>query len=147
MIDHVWTVVCSQIVIDRDSNNVSLQNIIEQINIRAEPMPDGKLPIVLHTMTLWVRTDSNTPARGRGRVKFVSPSGQAAAPLEFDINLSEYTGHRTRGKFGGLPVTEPGRYSFRVDFQEEGEDEWRQVASVPVEVIFTPPESEQEEPE
>ncbi len=33
MIDHVWTVICSRAVIDADSNILSLQSIIEQIEI------------------------------------------------------------------------------------------------------------------
>ena len=50
--------------------------------------------------------------------------------------------HRGRliWRFGTLPIAQPGRYLFRINFRLDGEDEWRQVASVPLEVIFEAPE-------
>ena len=31
MIDHVWSLVCSRAVVDTESNNISIQNILERI--------------------------------------------------------------------------------------------------------------------
>ena len=147
MIDHVWTVVCSRSVIDRDSNNVSLQNVIEQLSLRVEPVPEGVCPIPLHVVTLWARTDLDVPARGYVRLTFLSPSSDALiGPLEAEIDLVDYRRHRTRAGFAVLPLRESGRYVFLVELRIEDEDEWQQVAAIPLEVNFVPPEEiEQEE--
>ena len=142
MIEHVWTVVCSRAVIDRHTNNVSLEGVIEQLNVTIKeemPEPTEILPISLEIMTLWARSDFDAPIKGRERVAVVSPSGVVNGPFETNIDLSSAKRLRTRGKFDGL-LAEPGRHTFRVEFQNEGEIEWRQVAAVPIEVIFVSPE-------
>jgi len=148
MIDHVWTVVCSQAVIDRDTNNVSLHNVAEQITIQDRPDPDASALIPLEVVTLWARSDLSIPSRGQGRFTFVSPSGKTkVGPTLFDIDLSEYRRYRTRTRLRVLPVGEPGRYIFRVDYKDENGQRWRKVAAVPLEVTFESPEESEQAPD
>ena len=53
MIHHVWTVLCSRALIDRDSNNISIHNVLEQLNIAAPPQPDLALNIHFEILSLW----------------------------------------------------------------------------------------------
>ncbi len=140
MIDHVWTVICSRAVIDRDSNNVSIQNVIEQLTVKDEPKPGMMVPILLEAVTLWVRADPNVPGQARARLTFLSPSGKAFGSVESEIDLSKFERYRSRVHFQGLPIEEPGRHVFCVELQEEGKGGWRQVAVVPLSVVFTPSE-------
>jgi len=105
------------------------------------------VPIPLDVVTLWVRANTDIPSRGYTRLIFLSPSGTVIGSLESEVDLSEYERYRTRTHFQGLPVTEPGRYTFRVELQNEGESEWHQVALIPLRIIFMPPEAEQAESE
>lgn len=144
MIDHIWTVVCSRVVVDRESNNVSIQNVLEQLNIMGEPKPDGMLPINVEIVSLWVRSDLDVPGRGRSRLTFLFPSGKRIEVSgELNVNLSESRRGRTIMKLQGFPIRESGQHALCVEFQNEGEAEWHQVAAIPVEVIFEPPEPEQ----
>jgi len=149
MIDHVWTVLCSHAVIDRDSNNVSLLDVVEQINIEEEPSPEGGITFPLDLMTLWARADLDRPARRRGRVTFVSPSGTTNdGPWEFEVDLSEHPRNRTKGSIRALHVSESGRHVFQVELQGENGTEWHQVAAIPLEINFPPPnETKQTESE
>jgi hypothetical protein len=141
MIDHVWTVVCSHAVIDRDSNSVSLLDVVEQLNIREEPSPEGSVILPLDIVTLWVRADFDVPTRGRGRVTFFSPSGAVNdGPFEFDIDLSEHRRNRSRGRLQTLHVGESGRHTFLVELQDKDDNEWHEVAAVPLEINFLPPD-------
>jgi len=88
MIDHVWTVVCSRAVVDRFSNNVSLQNVLEQFSIRDEPEPGGLIPIPFEVMTLWTRSDFEMPAQGSQRLTLFSPSGDIIKEHEFAVDLT-----------------------------------------------------------
>ncbi len=144
MIDHVWTVVCSDAVIDQFSNNVSLHNVIEQVNVRREPEPGRRLSDPIHIMTLWVRRNLKEPSRGRARLAFVSPSGVVGDPIEYPVDLSENHRNRMRITMRGLPIEEPGRHAFRVELQNEDEAEWHEVAAIPLEVNFVPPEASEQ---
>ena len=137
MIDHVWTVVCSHAIIDRDSNNVSLLDVIEQLNIGEEPHPEGCIALSFDIVTLWARADPDVPARGHGRVTFLSPSGTVNdGPFEFVVDVFEHSRNRTRGRFQLLHISESGRYTFRVELRGEDETEWCQVAAIPIEINF-----------
>jgi len=141
MIDHVWTVLCSHAVIDKGSNNVSLLDVVEQLNIRDEPSPEGGILFSLDLMTLWARACLDRSAQGRGRVTFLSPSGEVKeGPFEYDIDLSEHKRNRSTGRFRSLHISGSGRHVFRVELRNEGETEWRQVADIPLEINFTPPD-------
>ena len=142
MIEHVWTVFCSQSVIDIDSKNISLHNVLVQVTISDEPTPTGVLPSMFELVTLWARADFDVPCWGCGRWIFVSPSGPVGDPVEYDIDLSNYRRHRQRSRFTHLPLREPGRHVFRVELQNEGDTTWHQVAAIPLEVVFETPEIE-----
>jgi hypothetical protein len=148
MIDHVWTVVCSRAIVDRSSNNVSIQNVLEQFSVRAEPKPDALIAVPFEVMTLWARSDFSVPASGSERLTLYSPSGVKIGERVFALDLmGNVRRYRTRASFNGLPASEPGRYAFRVELQEGDDDEWRAVAAVPLEVIFEQPEPDQGESE
>jgi len=139
MIDHVWTVVCSGAAIDIDSNNVSIQNVLEQINVAAEFAPDVMIGISYEIVSFWVRSEVETLARGRSRITLVEPRGNTIPVAEMPIDLTEVERARHRICCQGLRVTTPGRYIFQVELLEDGQSEWRPVASVPLRVVFTAP--------
>lgn len=144
MISHVWTVVCSRSVIDRDSNNFSLLNTLERVTIHSVPMPETVIPMRFDVVTWWTRTIPDQPGRGRIRLQLRLPSGTAFSSHEAAIDLSENEGHRHRVKCSTFPIAEAGRHLFVVELMNEGEDEWTQVASVPLRIQFKPPEGEQQ---
>lgn len=137
MINHVWTVACSRAVIDVKSNNVSLQNVIEQINIVEELQPDGMVNIPLEIITLWARAKPDVPDQGKSRITFLSPSGKVLGSTESEVDLSKHERSRTRLKFQGIPIREPGHYIFRVELQDKRA--WHQVAIIPLQVVYDVP--------
>jgi len=138
MIDHVWTVFCSRSVVDRETNNVSLHDVIEQFTIGDEPSPDGIIPGRADLMTLWARADLTVPAMGRGRFDYLSPSGRVLSSQEYEIDLSEYRRYRAVTRFHAISVPEAGRYAFRIALWDDDAAAWQTVAEVPVEVTFEP---------
>jgi hypothetical protein len=139
MIDHVWTVLCSRVIVDQKLNNVSLINILEQLNIKGEPLPDGVLPCEIHVATLWARSDFQVPAVGHGRLLFLSPSGESLLdPFEHEIDLREKGRNRNFFHLSRLPVHEPGRHEFCLDYRLDNDSEWHRVAVLPLQVNFRP---------
>jgi len=135
MIDHIWTVLCTRAVIDKDSNNVSLHNVIEQLTIQEEVEPRTMVACPMEAVTLWERADPEVSGKARARVRVSAPSGVSLGDVEYVIDLIDYQRFRGRVGFPGILVVEPGRYTVRVDLLEEGDDDWREVAAVPLTVI------------
>jgi hypothetical protein len=140
MIDHIWTVLCSRAVIDRDSNNVSLQNVLEQINLPFEPDPEKVFGTEFDIISLWKRADPETPVKGLGLLTITSPTGKEIEKTEIELNLTTHQRLRTRRRFVGFPIAETGQYIFKVKLQKG--NKWRNVASIPLDVVVTPPESD-----
>jgi len=142
MIRHVWTVLCSRALIDRDSNNMSIHNVLEQLNIVAQPQPDLALNLHFEIISLWVRERADTPAHGLSRVTLIDPGGATTPVSELKIDLSSTERVRHRVLSQGLPVGMAGRYEFLVELQEDGRSDWREVALVPLTVVFTAPKGD-----
>lgn len=134
--NHIWTVACSRAVIDKDSNNVSLQNILEGLTIRDEPKPKGVLPIELDVVSFWTRESNSDPETALSRLRFISPSGETLGEFKTTVDLTEYERSRTKITFRGLPLDEEGIYQFRVDHKRSEAGRWRKVAEVPLKVEF-----------
>lgn len=136
MVDHVWTVACSRVVIDQATNNVSLESVLEQITITGTPMPDGLVALPMDIVTLWARSNPAVPSRARTRLSLLAPSGTEHAPHEFDIDLTAAERYRTLCRFTSIPVSEPGRHVFRVELQQDPERGWQVVARIPITIEF-----------
>src|SRR3990170_8918177 len=141
MIDHIWTVLCTKSAIDRTSNNISLFEVLEQITatgaaVDAEGV--AMLPVTCELVTLWSRSRDNQPCRGRARLILLSPTDAVINETEYDVDLTVYERTRHRTGINGIPVREWGRYHLRVLVRDEGEADWRTVASVPLHIILEP---------
>jgi hypothetical protein len=136
MIEHIWSVLCSRSVIDSETNNVSIQDVIEHIIINAEPTENGFLPFPLELITLWGRKELDKPAIGTERVAFVTPSGKSSIISESKIDLSKVERHRHRVRLPGLPLSEGGRYYFKVELTDGDQD--HEVAAIPLVIQFQP---------
>ena len=140
MIEHVWTVVCRQAVVDKESNTMSLQGVLENIEIFGEPEEGKMVPVQFDVASLWSRTGENVPSTGIVRIELLSPAGnKLLASKDIEVNLLETERHRTIVHFQGMPVSEAGRHTICVELQEEGGGV-SVIASVPIMIKFSKPE-------
>lgn len=120
MIDHVWTVLCSNVVTDKETNNLSLIETVEQWNISTDaefPLVIGN-PIIL--ATLWSRSDLDTPTKGMAKISLIAPSGKVRELPLFEVDLSIHRRLRGRHQFQGIEVEESGKYLFRLELVDDG---------------------------
>lgn len=135
MINHVWTVLCTRSVIDIETNNVSIQDVIEQLNIPGDPKPDGLLAIPFEIISLWIRFDPKIPGQGLERISFVTPSEKSTVVAESPIDLSTAERQRNRIRFPGLPIAEEGRHYFQIEYKQDN-GEWTKAATLPISIQF-----------
>ena len=139
MIRHVWSVLCSRALTDRDSNNVSLVEVIEEIQLRVEKNATKDkiaVPFPIHWVTLWARMEADKPSCVHAKDMVIDPSGEIILVKEYDVDLSEHKRYRFIRNLQGLPVPSSGQYRFHTQLLDEKSHAWEDVSDVPLEVTI-----------
>jgi hypothetical protein len=132
---HIWSVLCSQGVLDKYTNNVSLFNVLEEMTIKPTgPLPEGDkaFPTSLSLVTLWVRSDPATPEIAQAQMKFVAPDGTVITQATTEIDLTIHQRHRYFSRLEVMPFRGTGIYEFVIE--QRIEEQWREEARVPLEL-------------
>jgi hypothetical protein len=153
MIHHVWTAICHESSIDRDTNNITLYRVFMYLGVtmpRPPEDPQAKGVMVasnFHVVTCWGRPATNAgdeAVSGKARMVFIDPDGEELLSQEYDVNLMESRQHHQRAGIKHLPLTRTGRYGFRIDVSTQA-GAWEPVADAPldVEIHWTDPDGAQ----
>ncbi len=117
--------------VDQQSNNVSLFNVVEQVNLPrgVEPPPGALLPMEIHAYFQLDPSELNQ--RLEVRFALVAETGLEALTEAYP-HKSGTLRYRTRTM--GVPVPPvPGNYQVRVDYRIAGSEHWqRDLASWPL---------------
>lgn len=126
MIRHVWTILCNQVIIDKETNLVSYINALEGVNV-------VELPSTLPTFTistLWMTDDLS--AILNHRIRIISPSGKALAERKLDSLPFNKPRYRINIQVAGVRVEEEGDYHVMVEFKSGRA--WKEAAQIPIPV-------------
>jgi len=146
MIEHAWSVLCQKVIIDQESNNISL-DVIEEIHLEGNLPPEAirdsegfLVPYQLIFASLWYRNDPEIESRGKARLQLISPNGKVIGGAEIDVDLTKNSRLRTKCKFNSLPIpkNQSGYFFFHLQVQEK---EWKTVAKIPLEIKLSLVES------
>ncbi len=139
MIKHIWTVLCKKSVIDQETNNLSLYEILEKITveIKAERSPEIQIPLEFEIISMWTKI-SKRDYVGKFRINMMSPEGKKLGEsIENEISIpANIPRLRTRLKIKGITLIGSGNYYFDI-YSIQGE-KTEKVASVPLEVELKP---------
>ncbi len=132
---HAWSVLCDRVIIDSDTNNVSL-DVIEQLLFSVPGGDSSKkvvIPMRMEVVSLWFREHPDQASSCLVRVKLKDPSGAVLTSTSIPVDLQSKRRYRTRLKLDALPVTTDGVYLFEIEQETKGS--WATVASLPLEVL------------
>lgn len=138
----IWAVISESSSTDRESNNVSLFNILEEVHF-PEPPDESIEPGTFHIaplrfllMVLFARSDYDEGENHTCRLAVFCPNSPDPDILpEFGVDLE--TAHRVRTKLniGGIPLRGEGEYRFEVQLSVR-EVHWQSIAEVPLRVSY-----------
>ena len=85
MINHIWSVLCQRSVIDSKSNNISLIDIFEKLEVNLSvPVSEGKnkvkkinVPVNYEIVSLWTYDKEDQGKNIYLQIKFILPGGKA----------------------------------------------------------------------
>lgn len=133
---HVWSVLCTKSTIDRETNNISLFEVVERIEIHAPrgiSRPFG-FPFHGDLVTLWAREDQLQPERGQMRASLMSPAGDTLADFNAEVDLESGNRSRNIAHLEGLKVAGSGWHELVIRHRRSSGDAWHEVARIPLEV-------------
>lgn len=141
MFKHIWSVICRQSNIDKDSNTVSLFNVLEQLEIGIAPIEDTNkipdainVPIEYEVITLWGKVGTTKEAVLEQRITVLNPENKEVANFDQKAVCPESSRRlRTRYKMNGFVATTPGNYVFQIKIKGS-KGEYQLVSEVPIEV-------------
>ena len=139
MIKHHFSLICGHAVIDERTKFLSIFNVIEQINVNAEPDQTIRIPMRFDLVSVWVKSDVNNSENGRSRVSLCNPNGTSNNICEIDIKLIDSTFFRSILNFSGIELKGPGMYRFIIEFMTD-EQEWEKVSEILFTVNYESPE-------
>jgi hypothetical protein len=143
MARHVWTVLCTKASIDRQTNNVSLFDVLDNVSVFGPAYGGGAaiaVPIQFEVAILWARSVITDAETGLARVTLVAPNGQRFEGGTVAVELvNDFHRARTFIQINGLPLVGPGVYEFVVAYQSTGTTMWTEVDKIPLEVEFSAP--------
>jgi hypothetical protein len=147
MIQHAWTIMGRGIAVDRETNNLSIFDIVEQMGVLAGPEPRAT-PSYFHVVTLWYREDPETPERGFGKTEVELPSGETHEVANYEVNVADHQRLRHKTSMFGFPLQGglAGRYWIKTSRRMNANEDWEEVHRLPLEVSFPAPPDEANEP-
>ena len=145
MIELIWSVICARSSIDSESNNVSLFEALEQLNVPSDVEkqrgPSGEqidilIPQTIELISLWRLSDYKKPEKAECRVRLRTPQGigEVSKPFMIDLSTSGLKRFRTVMKINGIPFKGFGTYFFVVELRNEASGTWEEKAKVPIDV-------------
>lgn len=146
MIRHIWTALCRESIIDQDTNNISLLNIFERLEVGVNDL-DRKIqnkekigvPINFEIISLWRRNSQQKDALGDVDIEVLRPDGEVSKKFSYKLEIKDpLVRMRSRFRINGFEVTTSGDYIFRVKIKEDGDKEFKTTAEVPLEVHIIP---------
>lgn len=143
----VWGIVCSQSSIDQQKNNISLFNVIDQLNIPKDEfvkvIKEGKEGMMVQEsheiVTMWRRTIDpqlyDTDIETEMNISFVDPDGnvvnEAKAPMKFEAGKRNL---RFRVQNNMFKVTKRGDYIYRIEIKQPGSNIFTKAFEIPLHV-------------
>lgn len=146
---HIWTIICRNVLEDKNSGNLSLVDVLDRISFSADLPEEGPytipIPNPYYVVSSWLKPDNVSASDFFTRIRFLSPDGAVLVNHEEKLEFELSSKLRVSGQVGSLPYTVNGVYEFEVAYLEN--EEWEVVARIPVEIYRKSPEPEQQESE
>ena len=128
MASMIWAITCERIIIDRETNQATYVDSVEDLVVPSLPAP-----IAFAVGVLWIRAEVGE--RIRIRVSVTDPEGTKLFEKAGDLQHSEALRHRVN-----LPLIvftqHAGQHTVMVEQQID--DEWRVEARIPLTITLLP---------
>lgn len=141
-IKHAWSILCSGFSIDRSSNNATLFNVIEQINVprsnlikvSSSDKDEVAIPIDISLVSSWHKIGTISVSADI-RVEISDPVGNKRELENYHVDMPDDV-HRVRllASWQGIRASVSGKYVFSLFVREMDSDDFVKDGEVSVDV-------------
>lgn len=148
-IQHAWSILCSGVSIDRQTNNLSLFNIIEQIKIPKNRLVEAEengvkklaVPMAFNLVTLWRRVVSDTVEEAEVEISLVDPNGGIRKISEYKLNFpAKIQRIRVPIQWAGIKTDSSGVHIFKISLKENRQKSFKEVGEAYLNIEILPDE-------
>jgi hypothetical protein len=151
----LWALLCQTASVDQQSNNISIFNVLEEMNLNQTPISSPQLAGLVEVIDLPEKTRVNTnfclvvmleKEGGFGtvtspkiKIKISDPDGEVVAENEFPLMPGSPKDTRIRAvmNFDGMIVQKSGKYTYDV-YTKSGAEVYEKEFATSVEVKIHP---------
>ena len=138
-IKNLWSIICRSSSIDRDTNVLSLLDVVEEITITSDLNSGGIkdsdiIPIPFEFVTMWHRSEIVEKELSiNTKITVVGPNGKenVMGPIMLKFENGK-PNMRLRVKVNGISFNGFGSYKFKVSMEEKGK--FIEVQEIPLEI-------------
>lgn len=141
----VWSLLCSNSTVDNTTNNFSLFNLIEQINVNInkeayeehlKKKTNGfMINIPIDLVSRFKKNSPEKPELFDFQIQFINPKGEILLKLEHTIDFKKgLKNMRVKNSIQKLPVRESGEYAFLLKIRDVGDGLFIEVGKIPLEI-------------
>ncbi|MBI2123728.1 MAG: hypothetical protein HYU04_00540 [Candidatus Wildermuthbacteria bacterium] len=138
---HRWSILCRGSSIDKESNNLSIFNVLEELRITP---PNEKIKereifiqLPLQIVTLWERRGEDKTT-SEVEIELFDPIGKALQKISYPLSTPQKR-IRSVVNTNGIKVTESGEYLFKVKMRNDKTDRFEEVEEIPLQIAITFP--------
>lgn len=147
-IEHRWSILCKSTSVDRDTNEMSLLGLVDEINVDAKMSDQQKevfaqegsitVQMGLIMVSLWERiekVDNREAASASIEMALLDPSGEELKkPIQYTIEIpKDKVRLRQRTKIENMSVSKSGFYKI-VLYKKEDKTKREKIAEIPIKV-------------
>jgi len=140
---HVWSILCRRSIIDSESNNISLIDVLEGIQANYKPKDGDQnnghptvIPVDFEVISFFEDIDTSKELRFKIKIDIIAPGNVVNSGSENEVVLPIGPKRlRQRSRINGFPVTVSGSYRMVVKIKQDKE-EFKTVAELPLDVTI-----------
>lgn len=144
MMKHIWSLLCRKSVIDQETKNLSVYDILEQLTIDVKIKKDKKeevvkvnIPIEYEVISFWSKEKETAGFKGKIKLEIISPIGEVKKTFEQPLEIPKDKRRlRSRFRIKGFIADLEGIYLFRISHKEKKKDRYIKMSEVPFEVFL-----------
>ncbi len=147
---HIWSILSQSSSIDRDTNRLSLLNVLEEVTLKQPGNQEDKkkkellpsqqpigIPLNFQIVNLLERLDDKEKGHliKDAELEFIDPQGKSLLKKNFEMNfLKGFKRLRYIINMNGLNITTAGTYNFHLRIREFKDSPFKEVARLPLDI-------------
>jgi hypothetical protein len=137
---HIWTVLCKKSIIDSDTNNISLNESLEEVTFSVPLNQALEFPVSFNfdfeIVSFWTSDNEKGGEKFFMLIEMNDPEQKVLNKFEQEILFPENKKRlRTRVKIPKLLVTKEGEYSFKIKAKKQQKENFKLLTEIPLNII------------